>query len=62
MYSLLPKSWQNVFIIARKFIELLSEIFWGVVHIYLHLVLIFMINSESKNETYLLFWAKLRDD
>lgn len=51
----------DVFIVAEEFIELLREVFRCIIHIDLHLILIFMVNSEGENEAQLLLGSKLGD-
>lgn len=51
----------DILIIAEEFIELLREVLRCIIHINLHLILIFMVNSEGENEAQLFFRSKLGD-
>lgn len=43
--------WVDVFIVAKELVELFCEVFRGVVHVDLHLVLVFVVHSERENES-----------
>ena len=53
--------WVNVIVGTKEFVKLLRKVLRCIAHIYLHLILITMLHSKSKDKTNLLLWSKLLD-
>ena len=53
--------WIDIFVVAKELVKLLREIQGWIIHIYLHLILVRMFYSESKDEADLFLWTKLRN-